>query len=505
MTALSGHLLMIAINFILLLAGINMFPAVLADFPLNLRNDDVFKHEVAWTFRNNDSMRVQRTIANASTGNWVRGSTADMFDIYYSRGEQNIFTKDSFQRLKRIEDGLFNLPDYQNRYCQLQKRNSKTCVKPFSILRYFDGTYVDLDPIFYDPTFDNIPAVLYAAKLNPELYDGLQYFLTKKSVLNQNDSFGEATRTTMPLGWPLPPPGSEDTHKYQIEGFLMRTVKPAFLGFQKQYAGDIKMYYYSFMMFAYEGPVEVLGDMLLAVGSLCFIFGYMWFQTESFWVTGFAILSIIFSFFSTNFVYRIVFDYRYIGQFHLISVFIILGVGADNIFVFFNNWKATGRHEYKSLAHRMSDCYRRSATAMFFTSLTTMVAFLANGTSPLLPIGSFGVFSGILVGVNYISVIVFFPTVVIMYHYRFENNPDPLNCRTTCPHTRHADCISPETSRYLVIFFRDYYFRFITHKIVRWVIVAIFLVMVGFFSYATTLLKIDSETVRCFPHYLIHI
>ena len=39
-------------------------------------------------------------------------------------------------------------------------------------------------------------------------------------------------------------------------------------------------------------------------------------------------------------------------------MFIVLGIGADDIFVFCDTWKETGQFKYKSLAHRISDAYR---------------------------------------------------------------------------------------------------------------------------------------------------
>ena len=50
--------------------------------------------------------------------------------------------------------------------------------------------------------------------------------------------------------------------------------------------------------------------------------------------------------------------FRYIGIFHILSVFIVLGIGADDVFVFCDTWKETGQSKYKSLAHRLSDAYR---------------------------------------------------------------------------------------------------------------------------------------------------
>ena len=144
--------------------------------------------------------------------------------------------------------------------------------------------------------------------------------------------------------------------------------------------------------------------------------------------------------------------------------------------------------EYPSLAHRLSDCYRRAAATMFVTSLTTMAAFLVSGLSPLLPVNSFGIFSGLLVAVNYISVIVFFPTVVIIYHNYFESYQPPC-----CKPCRRGD--KNKKKDVLVRFFAGPFYRFITHKIIRWILILVFLATAGFFGWAVSKLRADSEQV----------
>ncbi len=42
---------------------------------------------------------------------------------------------------------------------------------------------------------------------------------------------------------------------------------------------------------------------------------------------------------------RVILDFRYIGVFHILSVFIILGIGADDVFIFFDAWKETAHSE----------------------------------------------------------------------------------------------------------------------------------------------------------------
>ena len=64
---------------------------------------------------------------------------------------------------------------------------------------------------------------------------------------------------------------------------------------------------------------------------------------------------------------------------------------------------------------RMAYAFRRAGRAMAITSSTTSVAFLANVFSPLMPIKAFGIFSGVIVPVNYFLVVMMLPPATIIY------------------------------------------------------------------------------------------
>ena len=69
---------------------------------------------------------------------------------------------------------------------------------------------------------------------------------------------------------------------------------------------------------------------------------------------------------------------------------------------------------------RLAYSFRRAARAMFVTSSTTSVAFLANVFSPMMNIKAFGIFSGIIVPVNYILVVLIFPPATIIYERSYS-------------------------------------------------------------------------------------
>ena len=81
---------------------------------------------------------------------------------------------------------------------------------------------------------------------------------------------------------------------------------------------------------------------------------------------------------------------------------------------------------------RMCYTFRRSSRAMAVTSTTTMAAFCANYFSPLMPIKSFGIFAGIIVPINYILVVMFYPSFIFIHEsegfQKISNKLKRLNC-----------------------------------------------------------------------------
>jgi hypothetical protein len=97
------------------------------------------------------------------------------------------------------------------------------------------------------------------------------------------------------------------------------------------------------------------------------------------------------------------FDVGALSVLNFLSIFIILGIGADDIFIFVDAWKQSGllfpppaecgndpqaaseaRREH--LAERLLWTYQRASWAMLVTSLTTGAAFLMNIISSVIPI-----------------------------------------------------------------------------------------------------------------------
>ena len=512
---------------------------------------------------------MDRSLPSSKYPTWPRAFTKEgMLLFYYAGSGGNIFTKSSLQLMQTIEDRLVSVPEFSS-YCQVTQAGS--CTPPVSVLRFFDGTYVSVDPVFNDTNFDNIDAVLYAAYTMNETKSVFLFALGKANEVTSTSVSSTLTRTLVPLGWPLAGYSEEKAMQDVLTQFMADYMKPVLDSYLE--VSQFEFVYYNNKLMYYEVQKQAVYDMALALGSMVFIFCFILFHTRSLWVTCLAELSIVCSFVETNFIYRVVIGFRYFGYFHVLAMFIILGIGADDLFVFWDAWKATGLQRFPSLAQRLNEAYRKSVISMLVTSLTTMTAFLANALSPLLATRSFGVFAAILIGIDYLSVITFFPTIIIFYHLHFEDKPHPCCCcwpkkskeekeevntevsdsfkytngngpnghpvppsittisgreknsvitfhgghtqtsfihhngtDTSPGHTSNLsdstaedeksdDSSSSQKPNRLVIFFRDYYFAFVTHRIVRWVIVVVLLGCLVGFAISASRLEPDNEQV----------
>ena len=107
----------------------------------------------------------------------------------------------------------------------------------------------------------------------------------------------------------------------------------------------------------------------------------------------------------------------YYSNLHSLSIFIILGIVADDVFVFVDGWRQSGNMKelQDDMKRRLAYSFRRAARATATTSSTTSVAFLANAFNPLMPLKSFGIYAAILIIVVYALIILVYPPVVIFY------------------------------------------------------------------------------------------
>jgi predicted RND superfamily exporter protein len=189
---------------------------------------------------------------------------------------------------------------------------------------------------------------------------------------------------------------------------------------------EVEVLYFATPLFWDEFLSILLQDMLLALIAVVFVFLCVWFHTGSFFLAAVGMVEILLSIPMAFVIYRAVFGLQYFAAINSMTLFVVLAIGADDIFVLMDAYHQSLYDESvcASFQKRMTWVYRRAAGAMFVTSFTTMAAFVASGTSTLVDVQSFGIFAAFVIFVDFVLVITWFPACLVWYH----NNLESWNC-----------------------------------------------------------------------------
>ena len=168
-------------------------------------------------------------------------------------------------------------------------------------------------------------------------------------------------------------------------------------------------------------------------------------QTGSIFIALCGLFEIAISFPCGLFVWTVLMGEEYITYLMYNGAFIILGIGADDIFVLMDAWKQSALHpdpEVRGdLLLRFTWAYERAASAMLATSFTTWAAFTACAFSAIWDIRCFGVVSGVMVLADYVLVITFLPAAIIVREKYFCGC-----CRWSCCFPKQAVAVTPAES-----------------------------------------------------------
>ena len=486
--------------------------------PLSLQDDSTKLRTDAWWHAQSDKSVI--TSSSLAEEQEERSVLYQTLELVYELKEGNVFSRKSLLTIKANEDQLFNDSTYQSKLCQLQGYPNQTCKLPLSTLRFFDGTYKHISPVFYDPEFKDIVSVFSKAKEINTTSAILAFHLGKDAIIDKEKNLvtSKYTRSLIYFGWPIK--GYKNTvdladdQKEELNERISEVFLDQLDNSYENKLADMNFYYFNEVLYSKSIQKQVIWDMLLAVASFLFIFIFMWLQTGSLWLTSWGIFSIISSFNISYLIFRVIFDYKYIGIFHVMSIFIILGIGSDNIFVFVDTWKElrpTGQTTSMPLVYRLSMVYRSAAKATLITSLTTAAAFLSNVISPLFAVSSFGLFSAILVTVNYFSSILFFPTVIVRHEFSRKGRCCcfELCCQTTLANSS-SSMLDPESNRkdpdnFVVRFLKDWFFQnIVAHRTIRWIVLFCFAILITvFLGYALALEPAEEQVSNAYVCYFI--
>ncbi|KAL1226796.1 Protein dispatched [Trichinella spiralis] len=156
---------------------------------------------------------------------------------------------------------------------------------------------------------------------------------------------------------------------------------------------------------------DLIYNVLAVIIILLIIFCF----TRSVMYTAACFLCIIMSLGVANFLYTIVFNVRFFPFINLLTLIMVIGIGADDAFILHQAWKMAEKEDGENSSEDViRNTLSHASTAMFVTSATTAAAFFSNLLSPIVVLRCFGLFAGIAILCNYMFTILWLPAVIVL-------------------------------------------------------------------------------------------
>jgi predicted RND superfamily exporter protein len=160
---------------------------------------------------------------------------------------------------------------------------------------------------------------------------------------------------------------------------------------------------------------QIYHDMYLCMAAGAFIWLYVTVHLRSIFLSTISMLNIAISIPMGLVIYKLVLGIPFFCLLHILVVLIVLGIGADNTFLFNDTWRRDIPALKGNLEGRVALSLRKASGAIIATSVTNFVAFLGTCFSPLMPIAGFGIFALTVVAIDYILIILILPAYYIFY------------------------------------------------------------------------------------------
>jgi len=218
---------------------------------------------------------------------------------------------------------------------------------------------------------------------------------------------------------------NEEDSETKLKKFILENLLETWTGLtDKKNNEEVQIYYFMGALIFDIIQMILIGDGLKALGSFVFVFFYLRYMLGSWFLTAVGMFEIVMSLPLAWLSFSYIFQIKYFSALNVLCIFIVMAIGADDIFVFMDSYKQSagmGADVLNSFETRMSWVYRRSGSAMLLTSITTCGAFLCTLFTPLAGTRSFGIFAAFVILFDYLLVMTLFCTSVVIYHDRFEN------------------------------------------------------------------------------------
>ena len=359
-----------------------------------------------------------------------RSTEQGLFISYESKSGTSVFTEAGVKAMYEMDDIILQHADWP-KYCFLDYTSAEsiTCSTPPTVKMMLNGA---TGQAAIDDRLRQI------AGSPEELFRW--GFLLDKDFGKDGSIVATIAQSGFFLGLPLKgytSPGDDPTEQAKPGDSFLIDVSESLLGHldmkapwmmrsryeDKAKIGDLDVAFWGFPVQINEWQSMQAKDISWVFFCLVSVGGYMYFHTGSGLYAAVGMTEIFLSMGVAGFFYRAVFQATYFAFMHILVLFVILGIGADDVFVFLDAFHQA-ESELQSviaeptLSQRMEYTAMRASKAIFATSFTTAIAFFATAITPILPIHAFGIFAGLVILSLYaINVFVMPPTIAVFERY----------------------------------------------------------------------------------------
>mmetsp|Transcript_12091 Transcript_12091/g.24707 ORF Transcript_12091/g.24707 Transcript_12091/m.24707 type:complete len:1010 (+) Transcript_12091:76-3105(+) len=384
--------------------------------------------------------------ADASNSAAEMTSTLDtLYLVFESEDDTTLLTTQKMKKIREIEQGVVGLAKFEE-WCQIDS-DTGLC----SEFNTLTSTLMDADGVLRpDEDYEAIVSSVWCTsnddKANIAIaLAGAEFRCDNHpATTGKNVTYVKHLKSKLAFGGPLK--GFEsvqietsEQHRMLGDGYVSLTVAPHLKKMAKEAEElGIRLYFGGLNPIGGVAYGTVLSylmtDMMLAIGSMMSVFMYLIlqlvdgesesenecvkflakFNCKGFFLAFMGFFEILISV-PMSFGLFALFGSEYISFLQFMGLFIIMGIGADDIFVFIDAyWQSKDLLKDDTEEIQFVHCYRRAAAAMCVTSCTSGVAFFATAISPVPAVAAFGLTMGFMVFCDFFLVITWFPAAVLI-------------------------------------------------------------------------------------------
>jgi protein dispatched 1 len=406
----------------------------------DVRDSASSKQQDAWDLAVEDlrpsdmTTKISSTVHNGTKTRQTKGPTLTLF-VENVSGKKNMLSMEGLFYLRWLEAKIENEKIWREG-CQLNLGSNTICKPPKTIIEMLK---VEIPSIFSTCSDKNLVEEKFSnndctiSKNNQaRLFDHLHAENNDLFVMNsfKKSNASRVVQSKYTFGLPIDGYDSADESLKKQESDIKKQIialKEWLDKINLHNHDDFRLYYLFSGIGGYSAQKQLIADGSFATGSILFVLFVMAFHTRSISIACLGMLQILISFPSTYFFYRLIFQIEHFGTLQVLAIYVILGIGADDIFVLydafmqaptFNAGNNDGGDTGKKIAlsKRLAWSLRRAVSAMTTTSLTTWAAFVVTAFSPIINIRCFGVFASIMVMVNFLLCVLITPCLIILVH-----------------------------------------------------------------------------------------